>query len=281
MVPAHKLTSCLCFRTPKNMLIYAKFSTGRHVGLKSCTTPSYIGVGGCPGKSDMRTGTNEWKKSSMQDTTQACLCPGGNDDGRDGAGRHNFKGSCSGGGSNNGGRHRNFNAGGGDDFGDKLWRCSRPALLGAFVLVTASGAFPSPSCATPGSFFSSANSAFHTPVLGDSGKMSQLSSSAPASGGAGLRDSLDRASMDHNSISSTSTSPTRRRSKAMHVFCKGSTLVVPLTGSEMKTGEIPLPRTLLPWQRRRIVEAPIELSEREARMLASRQNRVRDSLLVQ
>ncbi|GIL48832.1 hypothetical protein Vafri_5251 [Volvox africanus] len=280
MGPVDKLRNCLGLRYPTNMLSCAKLSNGRHMILESCTTRSYIGMGGCPGNSNMRAGGNGRKKSYIQYHISTCLCLGGSDDGRGGAGRHNFKGGSSGGGGNNNGRHSNFSGGGSDGFGDKLWYCSRPALLGAFVLFTASGAFPGPSRATPGSFFNSSSNAFHIPSIGGSGKNSQLSSSAPASGGGGLIGSFERVSMERNSISSTSVSPTRRRSKAMHVFCKGSTLVVPLTGNDSKEVEIPLPRTLLPWQRTRIVEAPIELSEREARMLASRQNRVRDSLLV-
>ncbi|GLI62772.1 hypothetical protein VaNZ11_005518 [Volvox africanus] len=265
---------------PRNMLSCAKVSNRRRMRLESCTTCSYIGVGGCPGNSNMRRGGNGWKESSMQDYMSPFLCLGGSGDGRGGPGRHNFKGGSSGGGGNNNGRHSNFSGGSSDGFGDKLWSCSRPALLGAFVLFTVAGAFPGPSCATPGSLVNSSSNAFHIPSIGGSGKKSQLSSSAPASGGGGLSGSLERASMERSNISSTSISPTRRRSKAMHVFCKGSTLVVPLTGNDSKEVEIPLPRALLPWQRARIVEAPIELSEREARMLASRQNRVRDSLLV-
>ncbi|GFR50008.1 hypothetical protein Agub_g12157 [Astrephomene gubernaculifera] len=156
----------------------------------------------------------------------------------------------------------------------------KQALLAAIVVSAAASMFPAQSHAMPGSTSGSPLASF----LGGSPKGSKLSSSAPAHSG-GLGASLGRNSMDigsHGSSSSTSTSssPLRPRSKVMHVACKGSTLVVPLTAGEAKEDGSKLPHMSL-WQRRRVVEAPIELSEREVSMLAgSRQNRVRDSLLV-
>ncbi|GLC75542.1 hypothetical protein PLESTF_001655000 [Pleodorina starrii] len=227
--------------------------------------------------------------------------------GNGGAGRHirgggSGDGSCGNNNNNNNNGSGNFGGGGDcDGFGDHLRRCSGPALLGALALVTASAAFPAASRATPVSL----SSLLHGTAGSGSSDKAILSSSAPQGGGFGgsLSDSL-APSLQRSSVGATygpsasfagspgpSPGPSpgspgsgsgRPRSKVMHVACKGSTLVVPLTGHDPKGVDIPLPQPrFLPWQRRKIVDAPVELSEREARMLAARQNRVRDSLLVQ
>ncbi|PNH05217.1 hypothetical protein TSOC_008546 [Tetrabaena socialis] len=104
-----------------------------------------------------------------------------------------------------------------------------------------------------------------------------LSSSAPTrGGGGGLSSRLDRESFDSAVAGASSASGAPRpRSKVLHVPCRGGTLVA----SAVAAAAAGLSHMSL-WQRRRVVEAPVELSEREARMLTSRQNRVRDSVLV-
>ncbi|KXZ50793.1 hypothetical protein GPECTOR_15g479 [Gonium pectorale] len=167
------------------------------------------------------------------------------------------------------------------DFGDGAAPRFTPlmcrALLGGLFLTVVMAVSPPPSHATPGIF-----------SRGSPPPESMLSTSAPSHHGtgslSGLANSLERSSWGGASSSlsrrgSATSSPSRPRSKVMHVACKGSTLVVPLPASGAPNEAAGTALHL--WQRPKVVEAPIQLSESEARMLASRQNRVRDSLFVQ
>ncbi|GIL69371.1 hypothetical protein Vretifemale_335 [Volvox reticuliferus] len=185
-----------------------------------------------------------------------------------------FGGNDHGCGTNNGGNGNNNNGrsiGDGGHFGDDgaAWRfvpVLSHALLGAVAIVVAVAVFPAQSAAMQGS---SPSTSPASTFLGASPKDSLLSSSAPTSRAAGpLADVpyFGRAS-----------SPPRPRSKVMHVPCKGSTLVVPLTGNG--DSKIAAPR-LAPWQRAKIVDAPIVLSGSEVAVLDLPQYRVRESLLV-
>ncbi|EFJ40306.1 hypothetical protein VOLCADRAFT_99922 [Volvox carteri f. nagariensis] len=85
-----------------------------------------------------------------------------------------------------------------------------------------------------------------------------------------------------SSTSSSSSSSYRPlpRSKVMHVACKGSTLVVPLTGAGGDKAVVPPKGLTGPWQRAKIVDAPIVLSGNEIAVLNLPQYRVRESMLV-
>ncbi|GIL48833.1 hypothetical protein Vafri_5255 [Volvox africanus] len=177
-------------------------------------------------------------------------------------------------GSNNGGNSNNNNGGssGGDGhFGGDgaAWRfvpVLSHALLGAVAIVVAVAVFPAQSAAMQGS---SPSTSPASTFLGASPKDSLLSSSVPTSRAAGLLADVP--------CFGRASSPARPRSKVMHVPCKGSTLVVPLTGNG--DAKIAAPR-LGPWQRAKIVDAPIVLSVNDVAVLDLPQYRVRESLLV-
>ncbi|KXZ50792.1 hypothetical protein GPECTOR_15g478 [Gonium pectorale] len=159
------------------------------------------------------------------------------------------------------------------------------ALLGGIALTFALAAFPSKSHAMHHS--ASASPISHGGLLGSSAPSSfacedLLSSSAP-SPAAGLADMLERASLGgggpFSRRSSNASAASRPRSKVMHVACKGSTLVVPLTGDAAKVSA-----NLLrpgPFQRTKIMDAPIALSVKEAAIaVEGPQYRVRESMRI-
>ncbi|GLC44641.1 hypothetical protein PLESTF_001655100 [Pleodorina starrii] len=171
------------------------------------------------------------------------------------------------------------------------------ALLGALAIVAAVAAFPAQSLAmmqqqqgASASASPSSNSLLSR-GSGNSGSPtdSLLGSSAPTRGsffppsssvlssGSGSVPAFGRNSSPSSSSGSPGSGSGRPRSKVMHVACKGSTLVVPLTGNG--DGKAAAPR-LGPWQRAKIVDAPIVLSGNEASVLELPQYRVRESMLV-
>ncbi|EFJ45623.1 hypothetical protein VOLCADRAFT_93974 [Volvox carteri f. nagariensis] len=287
-MPGNSLGCCPRFRSPVSVCDGKVFKTSKNLDLMSSCKVNLIGalVSRSPQRREIAAYSTVF---DVTPSAAACLCICGTDGGNGGAGRNN---------NNNNNNKTKYGHSGDDDnsgrepdfgFGKELWmRCSRHALLGALALLTASATFSPPSYAAPGSLFDSCNN------IETSIQTPPLSSSAPTGGGDFF---LERSSsLKHrfsteggrsggsSASASTSSSPNRPlpRSKVMHVACKGSTLVVPLTGAGGdKVPYAQSGRVSLPWQRKRVVEAPIQLSEREARMiLSSRQNRVRDSLLV-
>ncbi|KAG2488682.1 hypothetical protein HYH03_012683 [Edaphochlamys debaryana] len=166
-------------------------------------------------------------------------------------------------GSNLGGRRVTGGGGNGGSGGSGRGGLLGQALLGAAALtVTATES----ASAAPGGL-----AAFMS-------RETPLSTSAPSGGRGygGLLEACESNGIGASRASIDGASPGRPRSKVVHVSVKGSTLVLPMCSN----GE-PQAACVSRWSRRKVVEAPIELSQREVTMLASRQNRVRDSVLIQ
>ncbi|EFJ45624.1 hypothetical protein VOLCADRAFT_105847 [Volvox carteri f. nagariensis] len=169
-------------------------------------------------------------------------------------------------GNNNGSNNNNKKNWGPGDFGSDdsfrlILQLFGKVMLGALALIAAVAAFPASSSATSASSSS--------PPSSVSPRGTRLDADGQRLGG----DVKASWSTSPSSSSSSSYQPLPR-SKVMHVACKGSTLVVPLSD--------PQAAERLPggWQRAKIVEAPIELSGREVAIINRRQYCVRESMRV-
>ncbi|KAG2440611.1 hypothetical protein HYH02_010190 [Chlamydomonas schloesseri] len=171
--------------------------------------------------------------------------------GDDNSGRFNIN-NFGGNGGNNGGSNGGFGFSG--DFGMPESRFGR-ALIGAFALTALVAAFPEQSRAMLGSSSTSPSVSPNSGAMLLSASRAEVSPSRSSRGSSG-------------------------RSKVVHVMGRDSTLVVPITDSQLLSRSPATGGFLSGGGRVRIVDAPIELSPSEVSMIAEKQYRVRESMRV-